>query len=84
MTELVTNGGAETGDTTGWLSTGIEAGSPGGFARGFGDFTFTGGRGPTTQTLFQAIDVSNLSAQIDSGTIQANFSIYLLSLETGQ
>ncbi len=45
-TELVINGGAEEGGTTGWISTGIDAvTSPGTPAAGFGSFVFTGGTG---------------------------------------
>jgi len=76
---LIVNGGAETGDTSGWVSTGIDAISPDALAQGFGAFTFTGGTGPATQTLFQSIDVSGSTSQIDTGQIQSAFSINLQS-----
>ena len=69
-TELVINGGAETGDTTGWVSTGIDAVPAVGPAAGFGSFAFTGSTGPTTQTLLQTIDVSAHSVQIDAHQIE--------------
>lgn len=77
-TELVVNGGAETGDETGWISNGIEAVVPDAAAQGFGDFAFTGGLGPaSSQTLQQSIDVSGLSLEIDNGDVISSFSIYL-------
>ncbi|MDJ0518684.1 MAG: hypothetical protein QNJ74_21300 [Trichodesmium sp. MO_231.B1] len=73
--ELVQNGNAETGDTTGWLSTGINTvptsapfllPSP----VDIGLFSFTGGTGPAdSQALLQSIDVSSLALQIDEGDI---------------
>ena len=79
-TELVVNGGAETGDTTGWVSTGIDSVAPDIFAQGFGSFAFTGGTGPADgQTLLQTIDVSGNSNQIDSNEIESIFSIQLQS-----
>ncbi|SET60767.1 RHS repeat-associated core domain-containing protein [Nitrosomonas marina] len=77
--ELIVNGGAETGDTSGWVSTGIDAVLPDAPAQGFGTFTFTGGTGPTVQTLSQSIDVSNGASQIDTGQIQSAFGINLQS-----
>jgi len=76
---LIVNGNAETGDTSGWISTGIDAVSPDAPAQGFGAFSFTGGTGPVTQTLFQSIDISGSSSQVDSGQIQSIFSINLQS-----
>jgi len=78
-TELVVNGGAEEGDTTGWLSTGIDAVTPDTPAAGFGSFVFTGGTGPDTQTLLQTIDVSGNSVNIDAGAIKSIFGIELQS-----
>ena len=79
-TELVTNRGAENGDTTGWVSTGIDAVTPPDtFAQGFGSFVFTGGTGPTTQTLLQTIDVSGNSGQISIGEMKSIFSVNLQS-----
>lgn len=77
--ELVINGGAETGDTTGWVSTGIDSVTPDSFAEGFGSFAFTGGKGETTETLTQTIDVSANSSQIDAEEIKSTFSINLQS-----
>ncbi len=86
MTELVTNGGAETGNTTGWVNLGgmtVITESEDSLAVQFGDFAFAGGNGFSTSTLFQSIDVSELSTEIDSGVIESNFSIYLQSRNTG-
>ena len=79
-TELVVNGGAESGDETGWMSNGIQAVTTTGPAQGFGDFAFTAGGGPAAgQTLQQSIDVGALSQEIDNGEITSSFSIYLQS-----
>lgn len=79
-TELVINGGAESGDTTGWVSAGIDAVTPpDAFAEGFGSFVFTGGTGPVTQTLLQTIDLSGNSSKIDIGKIDSIFSVNLQS-----
>lgn len=86
--ELVQNGNAEMGDTTGWLSTGIHTVSTNSSSyRGripspvdIGQFSFTGGTGPAdSQTLLQSIDVSSLASQIDTGNIVSSFSILLQS-----
>ena len=83
-TELVLNGGAESGDTSGWISTGgIEAVTAIGPQAGFGAFAFTGGPGPVTQTLLQTIDISANSAQVDAGTVESLFSIQLQSRADG-
>lgn len=86
--ELVQNGNAETGDTTGWLSTGINTvptsapfllPSP----VDIGLFSFTGGTGPAdSQALLQSIDVSSLALQIDEGDIVSSFSVLLQSRRT--
>lgn len=79
-TELIENGGAETGDTTGWVSTGIDAVIPDILSEGFGSFVFTGGTGSADgQTLLQTIDVSGNSTQIDANEIESMFSIQLQS-----
>ena len=78
--ELIINGGAENGDTTGWVSTGIEAVTPPDtFAQGFGSFVFTGGTGLAVQTLLQTIDVSGNSARINIGEIESLFTVNLQS-----
>jgi len=81
----VENGNAETGDTTGWLSTGINTVSTS--ARfllpspvDIGAFSFTGGIGPAdSQGLLQSIDVSSLALEIDKGDIVSSFSVLLQS-----
>lgn len=75
--ELITNGGAETGDTSGWTSTGVEVVPAVGFQAGFGEFAFTGGLGDPSQTLRQIVDVSLLAATIDAGTITSTFGVQL-------
>ncbi|GFZ96291.1 PEP-CTERM sorting domain-containing protein [Okeania sp. KiyG1] len=83
--ELVQNGNAETGDTTGWLSTGINVVTT---ARPYlspspvdiGTYSFTGSTGPAdSQALLQSIDVSSLALQIDQGDIVSSFSVLLQS-----
>ncbi len=77
-TELVINGGAESGDMTGWLGAGgIEVVPATGPAAGFGDFVFTGSLGPDTQTAIQSIDLGGNAAAIDAGLATSIFSIYL-------
>jgi hypothetical protein len=84
-TELVINGGAETGDTTGWVYGGIDAITPfdpwhAGFS---GSYMFSGRYGDPYQTLTQTIEVSSLASQIDSGLIQSHFSILMQARQTG-
>lgn len=86
-TELLANGNAETGDTTGWNANGIETVStsvPGQLAvpvgSSIGNWSFQGGLGSaTSQTLSQSVHLDDLSALIDSGQLLANFSILLQS-----
>lgn len=85
--ELVTNGDAERGDTSGWGSAGIDVvPSSGAFTEGLpsgvsiGLFSFTGGRGTASgQSLTQLIGVSDLAAQIDQGSVGSLFSVLLQS-----
>lgn len=78
--ELVVNGGAETGNTTGWTSTGINAVRGTNEAAGFGGWVFTGGTGPASgQALEQIIDISDLALQVDHDNIESIFSIELQS-----
>lgn len=72
------NGGAETGDTTGWhSSTGIIATMGDAWSQGFGNYSFTGEFGPAVQSLTQTIDLSGNAAQIDSGLLNFDFSVQL-------
>jgi hypothetical protein len=83
-TDLIINGGAETGDTTAWVSTGIDAVTPpDANSGGFGSFVFTGGDGPETQTLLQSIDVSGNAIQIDGGELESIFGVNLQSRANG-
>lgn len=83
-TQLIVNGGAETGDTTGWVSEGIDAVPATGDAAGFGEWVFTPGLGPDTgQTLTQEIQVGTLAAAIDAGKINTAFSLYIQSRAAG-
>ncbi len=81
--ELVINGGAETGDTTGWIENGIyayELNSGDVASQGFGNFAFTAGSGPAQgQTLLQTIDLSANSIDIDNSSLSYNFSAQLQS-----
>jgi len=71
-TELLVNGNAETGDTTGWNANGIETVStsvPGQLAvpvgSSIGNWSFQGGLGSaTSQTLSQSVHLDDLSALI--------------------
>lgn len=79
-TELIVNGGAETGDTTGWDASGIEVVTPDQWASGHGSFVFTGGSGDAAgQYLSQRIDVTSAAVDIDSQQVLSDFSIYLQS-----
>ncbi|MDJ1176551.1 PEP-CTERM sorting domain-containing protein [Roseofilum capinflatum] len=85
--ELIQNGNAETGDTSGWLTTGIEIIPAQNFgflglseSTDLGNFSFTGGLGPAhSQSLTQSIDVSNLAEKIDSSQIFSTFSLFIQS-----
>ena len=84
---LVVNGDAETGDTSGWTSTGIEIGQSAvaGVAAlpvgvNTGNWVFWGGGGNAqSQWLSQLIDVSDLSPLIDAGGVSSKFSILVQS-----
>ena len=80
---LVINGGAETGNTNGWISSGIDAVPATGLAAGFGAYAFTGGTGPDSQTLTQTIDVSGNSVLIDAGAIESTFNVNLQTRKAG-
>lgn len=82
-TELIVNGGAEAGNTSGWTSTGIDAVDAAGFHAGFGSFTFTGGLGDPTQTLRQTVDLSSLAGLIDAGAISSTFGVQLQARASG-
>jgi hypothetical protein len=94
--ELLANGDAETGTTTGWVSNGIEAlstattvgvppgtaGLPPGITTGA--FVFNGGTGTAAgQTLGQTVALSGLYDLIDAGGVMASFSILLQSRRAG-
>ena len=79
-TELLINGGAEAGDTSGWLTTGIDAvssalalSSPPGVS--IGSFSFTGGTGATSQSLTQTVNVADLASIIDAGHAVSSFDV---------
>lgn len=83
-TELVVNGDAETGDTTGWVSTGIDA-VPSTVANGgFGDWVFTAGLGPDSdQQLIQELKIGELAGAVDAGAINTSFSLFIQSRSAG-
>jgi hypothetical protein len=84
--ELLVNGDAEAGDTTGWSTTGVEAvassvaglnGLPAGV--GIGAWSFTGGIGPFAQSMVQTVDVGAFASAIDHSAVVATFSILIQS-----
>ena len=76
--DLLINGDAETGDTSGWQSTGIDSVTPvDANSSGFGDFVFTGGTGTATQTLTQDVDISELANDVDNDVLAVVFEIQL-------
>ncbi len=78
--ELIVNGGAETGDLSGWGSDGgVVVVEPDSYAIGHGDYTFTGGFGDYHDYMYQYIDVSDLSLEIDATNILYDFSAYIQS-----
>lgn len=87
--ELLTNGGAETGDTTGWsvataevvTTAFVDAGSPPA-AEDTGDFSFHGGANSPVE-LVQTVDVTGLAGEIDAGTAAAQFHVLLQSRRLG-
>lgn len=85
-TNLLENGQAETGSMAGWTTSGaevIEALVPGSLGvppdQSLGEWCFTGGTGPATQTMTQTIDLSPWAAAIDAGEASAGFCILLQS-----
>jgi hypothetical protein len=88
---LIINGDAETGDTTGWVTTGVHVvpsslagtmGLPPGVS--IGNFSFAGGTDPaSSQSLTQTVDVSSFAALIDAGEIESIFSALLRSRSDG-
>jgi len=84
--ELLVNGDAEDGNTSGWVSTGGAAafavtqtapgdvGVPAG--ESIGDWSFFGGQNNSMfSQLTQTVDVSGLAGLIDAGMVDANFHI---------
>lgn len=86
---LVVNGGAESGDVTGWtIETGggyLVTGNPD--VVHAGDFSFHGGsvgpEGALTQELYQDIDVSPFADDVDAGLVTVDFSAYGRSNQAG-
>jgi hypothetical protein len=85
-TELLINGGAETGTTAGWLDNGMEVVSTNTTGKiglpntvDIGLWSFQGGLGNTSQTLSQSVSVADLASTIDSGIANAHFSILVQS-----
>jgi len=77
-TNVIINGGAETGDISGWIDGGILAVPAVGFAAGFGDFAFTGLDGPAScQTLTQEVSLTDIAVLIDNTCISGLFAIQL-------
>lgn len=83
-TELVINGGAESGDTSGWTNnTGVFASMGDAYSQGFGNYAFTAGTGSTVQSMSQSIDVSSNAIDIDNGLLEMDFSVQLQSRSAG-
>lgn len=87
--ELLTNGDAEAGTTTGWSVATAEVvtrafvdagGLPA--AEDTGDFSFHGGAGSPTE-LVQTVDVSGLAGEIDAGTAASVFHVLLQGRRLG-
>lgn len=81
---LVVNGDAETGDTTGWVSGGLSAvmssvpGTAGLPAVGVtGDYCFGSETGSGVRTLSQTVDVSEFAKAIDSEMVSSIFGMLL-------
>jgi PEP-CTERM motif len=89
--ELLTNGDAEIGTTTGWTTTGVEVistsvtgqlGLPSGTS--IGQWSFGGGAGSAaSQALTQLVDISDLSSIVESGAGRYSFSILVQSRRVG-
>lgn len=80
-TELLENGDAEAGDTSGWVSIGIDAidasicGTAGLPTQvSIGSYCFHGGLGDPLELMEQIIDLTELSESVDLGGIDATFS----------
>jgi hypothetical protein len=80
-TNLLINGGAESGDLTGWedpLGNGFEVLDPPTFDPVEGSFVFyagvVGASGPLVNEVRQDLDVSDLAGSIDAGEVTSGFS----------
>ena len=80
--QQIVNGGAEAGDMTGWVETGVEVVRAEGFHSGFGAYTFTGGPGPAqSQGALQIVDINALVSDVDAGELKVQFSVFIQSLQ---
>ena len=79
-TNLVVNGDAETGDTSGWVTADFVVVPSAGSTGGFGAWTFTPGEGPELgQRMTQDIAITTLGPAIDAGLARADFSLVIQS-----
>jgi hypothetical protein len=89
----IVNGNAETGDTSGWTTTGnftaVQYGDPAAPLANPGDggrYFFAGGPNTDTDTAFQILNVANASSSINSGnvsyTLSGAFGGYLAENDT--
>jgi hypothetical protein len=86
-TQLLANGDAESGNTAGWASTGIDVVSSGiagsvGLADGVsvGSFSFTGGTGSAaSQSLTQTVGLEDIAERIDASQVSFSFSALIQS-----
>jgi hypothetical protein len=85
--QLLVNGDAELGNTTGWATTGVEVvstaisgvdGVPAGMS--VGDFSFTGGPGSAaSQSLTQTVGLEDVAGRVDAQQLSFSFSALLQS-----
>ncbi len=91
---LLTNGDAETDNLVGWSTTGpmatIDTAAVGSLGVPPGDsigaFAFYGGLSapsPSTSTMTQAVDVSDMAAAIDAGLLTSEFEVLVQSRVVG-
>lgn len=78
--QLLINGGAETGDMTGWTDASGNGFTVDADIVNAGAFSFTGGcnglNGPRENEVYQDVDLTPYISQVDDGQVTAEFSVY--------